>query len=248
MQKGRLYYNATNPDGCDPETPFTDDWSGDPDDYLSPIILVDIGKCTFVQQTRNIEKNGGALAIIIDSKNEDITDLILSDDGTGQGIRIPAMLINKHEGELLKNFLKEGGAEAAKVSLTAEFQVEVREDNQVNVELWYTSSDDKSLDFIRNFREFVTPILPLIKFNPRAVTWACPHCEQDYKTKNCVSDGKYCAMQHDNNLHIDGKEIILENLRHICLNDFAQADKISNAFGKEIVDDITKRGVRTARQ
>jgi len=100
--KGRLYYNSSNPDGCDSTIPFTDDWSGDPDDLLSPIIMVDKGSCSNVQQTRNIERNGGALAIIIDNKNDDITDLVLSDDGTGQGIRIPAMLINKHEGELLK--------------------------------------------------------------------------------------------------------------------------------------------------
>ena len=44
--------------------------------------MVDLGKCSFVQQVRNIERSGGALAIIIDDKNEDITDLILSDDGT----------------------------------------------------------------------------------------------------------------------------------------------------------------------
>jgi len=70
----------------------------------------------------------------------------------------------------------------------------VREDNQVDVEVWYTSSDDKSLDFLRNFREFVLPIMSEIHFYPRSVTWACPHCEVEWKRKNCVSDGKYCAM------------------------------------------------------
>jgi len=84
--------------------------------------MVDVGKCSFVQQVRNIERSGGAMAIIIDNKNEDITDLILSDDGTGQGIRIPALLVNKHEGEQLKEFLKDADPEQKKlVSLTAEF-------------------------------------------------------------------------------------------------------------------------------
>lgn len=64
-----------------------------------------------------------------------------------------------------------------KTALKAEFKVEVREDNEVNVELWYTASDDKSLDFIRNFRDFVQPILGNIKFYPRPVTWSCPNCE-----------------------------------------------------------------------
>ena len=52
-------------------------------------------KCSFVTQTRNIEKVGGSLALIIDSKNENVSEVMLSDDGTGAGIRIPAMLINK---------------------------------------------------------------------------------------------------------------------------------------------------------
>jgi len=44
---------------------------------------------------RNVEKAGGALAIIIDTKSENVTDVILSDDGTGAGIEIPSMLINR---------------------------------------------------------------------------------------------------------------------------------------------------------
>ena len=135
------------------------------------------------------------------------------------------MLVNKHEGEQLKQFLLNSDDETRKkASLTAEFKVQVREDNRVFVELWYTPSDDKSLDFIRNFSEFVKPILDDITFYARPVTWACPHCEESWKKKNCVSDGLYCAMQHDNNLHIDGKEVIMESLRHFCINQFAEKE------------------------
>jgi len=105
-----------------------------------------------------------------------------------------------------------------KTTLTAEFKVQVREDNNVYAELWYTASDDKSLDFISHFAEFAEPISWDFTFYARPVTWACPHCEESWKKKNCVSDGLYCAMQHDNNLHIDGREIIMENLRHFCMN------------------------------
>lgn len=60
--------------------------------------MVDSGNCSYVTQVRNIEKMGGALAIIVDPMEEDITDVILSDDGTGAGIRIPAMMIDKYSG------------------------------------------------------------------------------------------------------------------------------------------------------
>jgi hypothetical protein len=36
-----------------------------------------------------------------------VSDVVLSDDGTGLGIRIPAMLINKLDGQKLKNYIIE---------------------------------------------------------------------------------------------------------------------------------------------
>jgi hypothetical protein len=36
-----------------------------------------------------------------------VSDVVLSDDGTGLGIRIPAMLINKKDGQNLKNYIIE---------------------------------------------------------------------------------------------------------------------------------------------
>jgi len=66
---------------------------------------VDRGDCSFVTKVRNIEKAGGSLAVIIDDSNNDIRDIIMSDDGTGAGIRIPSMLISKKDGEKLKRFL-----------------------------------------------------------------------------------------------------------------------------------------------
>jgi hypothetical protein len=58
-----------------------------------------------VTKVRNIERAGGSLAVIIDDTFEDINKVIMSDDGTGTGIRIPSMLIGKKEGQILKDFL-----------------------------------------------------------------------------------------------------------------------------------------------
>lgn len=60
------------------------------------LVKHDPKKCSFVQVTRNIERHGGSMVIIIDDKEKnDISKVSMSDDGTGQGIRIPAVLINK---------------------------------------------------------------------------------------------------------------------------------------------------------
>ena len=70
--------------------------------------------------------------MIIDSVEEDVSRVIVSDDGTGAGIRIPALLINKGHGDRLKKFLQDSDEEARKrTALTAEFYMTPNEDNSV---------------------------------------------------------------------------------------------------------------------
>jgi hypothetical protein len=57
------------------------------------IMMVDRGNCTFAQKVRNIQRVGGDIALIVDNTNEDLDKLILSDDGSGAGLHIPAVMI-----------------------------------------------------------------------------------------------------------------------------------------------------------
>ena len=45
-----------------------------------------------------MQNAGISLAVIIDDSEEDVSGIIMSDDGTGQGIMIPALLIGKKDG------------------------------------------------------------------------------------------------------------------------------------------------------
>ena len=62
------------------------------------VMMVERGGCHFVTKSRNIAKAGGKVAIIIDTLNEDIENVVMSDDGTGMGIRIPSLLIGNADG------------------------------------------------------------------------------------------------------------------------------------------------------
>jgi hypothetical protein len=54
IQSGRLYYNASNADGCLKGGTFADDFIGDPEGVVSPIFMVERGNCTFATKVRNI--------------------------------------------------------------------------------------------------------------------------------------------------------------------------------------------------
>jgi len=51
---------------------------------------------------------------------------------------------------------------------------------------------------------------------PRFVFWVCVECEDDFMHTNCFGAGKYCAVDSGNDL-IPGKEIVLEDLRQMCI-------------------------------
>lgn len=90
-------------------------------------------------------------------------------------------------------------------------------DNTVEMDYFYTSESDKSLDFIKNFRENYEKFSrDDVTFTPHIVTWACTHCDSEFKRKECVSDGKYCAMNHQST-YIQGYDVIMEDLREKCL-------------------------------
>ena len=97
-----------------------------------------------------MEEAGVAVAIVIDDTDEDINSIVMSDDGSGAGIRIPSMLISKADGIKIIDFLKTATAEELDtMSFLADFSLK-RQDgkNMVDYDLWYSSTSDVALDFI----------------------------------------------------------------------------------------------------
>ena len=64
-----------------------------------------------MKKIRNMENIGVSVGILVDDFEEDIDNVIMSDDGTGGGIRIPSMLIGKTDGKKLIDFLKRASDE-----------------------------------------------------------------------------------------------------------------------------------------
>jgi len=95
--------------------------------------------------------------------------------------------------------------------------------DSVDVDIWYTSNDDRSLVFVKDMKEFILPLAGSkdgINLHPKFVHWSCPHCDSAFKKRHCLSDGKYCAMNHDmtdSKFVQNGNDVVLENLRMRCV-------------------------------
>lgn len=60
---------------------------------------------------------------------------------------------------------------------------------------------------------------------PRFVLWSCLSCEQSFTDKHCLCGGKYCAIDINDGKSeqngINGREILLEDIRQKCLYNWA---------------------------
>jgi hypothetical protein len=163
-----------------------------------------------------MEDAGAAVGIVIDNSDEAIENVVMTDDGTGAGIRMPSMLISKDDGQKLLDFLKTASVEELKtLSVMASFDIG-RPDNRVEYDMWYSSSSDRSLDFITDFAHLDNKFSDSVLFTPHFRFWQCPECDKSFIDKNCFGNGKYCAWD-SNHPNLSGRDIILEDLRQRCI-------------------------------
>lgn len=184
------------------------DYDGD----ITPFYIAERGGCSFVKKIRNMEAIGVSVGIIINDNDDNIENVLMSDDGTGGGIRIPSMLVTKTEGKMLLEFLKRASdQELDQIAIMAEFTME-KPDNRVEYDIWFTSSNDRALDFISDFKEYDEKFGEKVLMTPHYVFWKCTFCEEQYLKNDCYGGGKYCAVEPSNE-NLKGREIIDEDLR-----------------------------------
>ena len=145
-----------------------------------------------------MENIGVAVAIIIDNKAENVDGIIMKDDGTGNAIRIPSMLISKKDGEELLELMRSStDEELEQVAVIADFVMNKATD-KVQFDFIYTSSSDKALDFLSDFADIDTHFGDILEMTPHFVLWKCPNCDDSVLSKDCYGGGKYCAYESGN--------------------------------------------------
>jgi len=238
-----LYY--ADSDLCDPIVdkrkgyPTRDkDGSGKMMEWQSPFILmVDRGGCTFVQKVRHAQYAGAAGVVIADDQclctdlectnasgpNEicEPREPIMTDDGSGGDISIPAMLMLKHDADAIKKEM---------IDFNQNVQLQMgwtlpQADGRVECEMWTTPSEPVSKGFQKSWKYVVPKFEDHINFTPRqyiydGVTASCLSSKGENMCYTlCTNNGRYCAVDPDNDLNegISGADVVNESLRRICI-------------------------------
>lgn len=177
---GRIYFDKNIDTLCSPvpQQDFTFTKTAEEEVFMTPFMLADRGGCSFVTKVRNMEDAGAAVGIVVDSSDEDVKDVVMSDDGTGAGIRMPSMLISKKDGKKLIDFLNTASEDDLnELALLAMFEIG-RPDNRVEYDIWYSSANQRMLDFIVDFKKLDQVFDDSVLMTPHFKIWECKDCDR----------------------------------------------------------------------
>lgn len=232
---GTVLYPKDNRKGCKDFDEFGISFHSKPG-AMPTFVLVDRGDCFFARKVWNAQKAGASAVLVADDIEEPLItmDSPEEDGGSNQyieNITIPSALIEKSFGEQLKRAI--GSGEMVNVNLDWREAVP-HPDDRVEYELWTNSNDecgvkcDMLMEFLKEFKG-AAQILEkggYTQFTPHYITWYCPQAFTVSKQckSQCINHGRYCAPdpEQDFTTGYDGKDVVIENLRQLCVYKEAQ--------------------------
>ncbi|OIT08594.1 PREDICTED: vacuolar-sorting receptor 3-like [Nicotiana attenuata] len=206
---------------------------------MPTFVLVDRGDCFFALKVWNAQNAGAAAVLVADDVDERLITMDTPEaDGSSakyvENITIPSALIEKSFAEKLKKAVSAG--EMVNVNLDWREAVP-HPDDRVEYELWTSSNDecgfkcDMLMKYVKDFKG-AAQILEkggYTQFTPHYITWYCPQAFTVSKQckSQCINHGRYCAPdpEQDFSTGYEGKDVVVENLRQLCVFKVANETK-----------------------
>lgn len=206
------------------------------------VLLVDRGGCYFALKTWHAQLAGAAAVLVADSADEPLLTMDSPEEETPDmaflaNITVPSALVSKQFGDTLRRAASKEKAEEVVVRLDWRESMP-HPDERVEYEFWTNSNDecgprcDEQAAFVRAFRGHAQLLEKggYALFTPHYITWFCPDAflETPQCKAQCINRGRYCAPDPEGDLGAgyDGKDVVVENLRQLCVH------RVANASGR----------------
>ena len=116
-------------------------------------------------KTKNIQASGGEVALIVNNDSRDPRDIVLEGNLWESGdVFIPTVIISKSDADIIKEFWrgKVKNSEETNIILRINFSMnQVGDDVLEKIELFFTSTDEKMYEFLRQFRYYYNELSKL---------------------------------------------------------------------------------------
>lgn len=221
-----------------------------PKSFRPTILLLDRGGCYFAKKVWHGQQAGAAAVLVADDRDEPLITMDSPEessdaDGYIEKIGIPSALIEKSFGESLKLALQKN----EEVIIELDWRESMpHPDDRVEYEFWTNSNDecgircDEQMNFVKNFKGHAQILEKrgYTLFTPHYITWYCPRAfiESNQCKSQCINNGRYCAPdpEQDFGEGYDGKDVVIENLRQLCVHRIAKESNHSWVWWDYVTD------------
>ncbi|KAK3143744.1 hypothetical protein QOZ80_4AG0304400 [Eleusine coracana subsp. coracana] len=242
--------------GCDP-FPLGGGGDGKKKKFKSPsgrpvVLLVDRGGCYFALKSWNAQQAGAAAVLVADSADEPLLTMDTPEEETPDmaflsNITVPSALVTKRFGDALRAAASNEKEEEVVVRLDWRESMP-HPDERVEYEFWTNSNDecgprcDEQAAFVAAFKGHAQLMekAGYALFTPHYITWFCPdeflgsvQCKAQ-----CINKGRYCAPDPEGDLGAGytGRDVVVENLRQLCVHRVANAHNRSWVWWDYVAD------------
>jgi len=200
---------------------------------LIDIFMVRRGKCSFTTKVRIASSKGAHAVIIVDKEESGMTrkelaNIIVADDGYGDKIHIPSILITKQDGKRL--------IDAAKVSeVVVELAWNIPTNHVVKTDIWMSSASRESMKFLKGFAKLRRLLNDVLIFQPHFPVFGMDTADPQLYNGLCLDEGgKYCAEDPDGPGPVTGKDVLLEDVRQLCIHELYKKPRTSSEFAEHV--------------
>ena len=180
------------------------------------ILLAYYGECSLIQKARNAQNAGASMLLLINNNDQDIKNVFLEDENSGNDIKIPVGLISLSNGKIMQNYIENN----PKTKIIVEINFQKKEaKKKIELKFFFSSSELKAYQLINNITKYSNQLSDQVDFIPIYVTHQSPSYNPEKATRelNCVSKGKYCYFPKETTIIQDGQRILIESLRQKCM-------------------------------
>lgn len=195
------------------------------------IALIDRGDCNFVEKVYQAQQARAAGVVVVDNKGEGWLP-IMADDGTGERVQIPSIIISKGDGAKIKKYMSNNPSKKVQVEIAWGLP---RPDGRVEWELWMPPNPNTvTRKFIQDFEEVMEVLgADNIDFKPMYKLYNNSLGKMGYDDeKDCTNDGKYCWPSDSN---VKGRDYVRETLTQICVAKFSSETQSIDAWWRYVL-------------
>lgn len=147
---------------------------------------------------------------------------MMADDGLGLSIQIPSFLVGRDDGGVIKSFADGSGqGQLPKAIASLKWDIPSADGHAV-MTMWQDSNDIIAFQFRQAFKPYIPYIDGVVDFTPHfyAIDGRAEGCATKFDCgSQCINGGFYCSSDPDGdmNVGISGADIVIENLRQLCV-------------------------------